>query len=167
GETLLPGRIVGGDHFNPFTNTVHLYSNVPSIGIHEAAHAKDFAQRTWKGTYAAAYLLPGAPLYHEAKATGDAVGYLTATHDVSAQKEALHILYPAYGSYVGNAISGNVPVGYVAGVIGGHIVGRWKAWELGRHPAHSTTRPNVEFQQAAGTQPADEPSRVSHAVDYR
>ena len=62
GETLIPGRVFGGDHFNPFTNTVHIYSDVPAIALHEGAHAKDFARRRWKGTYAAVYMLPIVPL---------------------------------------------------------------------------------------------------------
>ena len=129
-ETLFPGRVFGGDHYNPFTNTVHLYSNVPALAWHEAGHAKDFARRKWKGTYAAAYLLPSAALYHEAIATSDAISYAAMTGSAAAEKEAYQILYPAYGTYVGNAISGYIPLGYVAGVIGGHIAGRWKAGSL-------------------------------------
>ena len=87
-----------------------------------------------------------------------------ATHDISAQKEAFHILYPAYGSYVGNAISGNVPLGYVAGVIGGHVVGRWKAWDLERHPASHPSQGASELQQASGSRTTNSPSHVTHAV---
>ena len=148
-ETLFPGRIFGGDHYNPFTNTVHLYSNVPALAWHEAGHAKDFARRKWKGTYAAAYLLPSAALYHEAIATSDAIGYAATTGSVAAQKEAYQILYPAYGTYVGNAVSGYIPLGYVAGVVAGHIAGRHKAGSL-QEPmeeprsvvhSHSSSRP--------------------------
>jgi len=143
GETLIPGRVFGGDHFNPFTNTVHLYSDIPAIAIHEAGHAKDFAGRKWKGTYAAAYLLPAVSLYHEAKATGDALGYIRSTGDLNAQQEAYEILYPAYGSYVGNAVSGSLPFGYVAGIIGGHIAGRWKSYDLGSSPQTSPYKPQT------------------------
>jgi hypothetical protein len=131
GETIFPGRLFGGDHYNPFTNTIHLYSDVPAIGYHEGGHAKDFARRRWKGTYAAVYLLPGVSLYHEALATGDALGYVMFTRDLPAQQEAVEILYPAYGTYVGNAISGQVPFGYFIGLIGGHIAGQWTSRNLG------------------------------------
>ncbi len=130
GETIFPGRVFGSDHFNPFTNTIHLYSNIPAIALHEAGHSKDFAQRKWKGTYAATYALPFVPLYQEAIATNDALGYVMENRDLAAQQEAYEILYPAYGTYAGSAISGWVPYGYVAGVIGGHIAGRWKSWSL-------------------------------------
>jgi hypothetical protein len=45
--TILPERffagLIGGDSYNPFTNTIHLYSDHPAVVLHEAAHAKDFA----------------------------------------------------------------------------------------------------------------------------
>lgn len=55
GETIVPGRLFGGDHYNPFTNTVHIYSDVPAIALHEGGRAKDFARRKWKGTYGVVY----------------------------------------------------------------------------------------------------------------
>ncbi len=85
---------VGGDHYNPFTNTISLYSDIPAVAIHEGGHAKDFAQRTYKGTYAAAYvLLPGVPLYHEAKATSDALAYIREHETFEQEREAYRTLY--------------------------------------------------------------------------
>jgi hypothetical protein len=134
GETLLPGRLIGGDHYNPFTNTVHLYSDVPAIALHEAGHAKDFARRYYKGTYAAIYLLPVAPLWYEAIATNDAISYVRAEGTVEDERAADRVLYPAYGTYVGNSASSIVPgLGtplYLAGVVGGHIAGRIQARRL-------------------------------------
>jgi len=130
GETVFPGRIFGSDHFNPYSNTIHLYSNVPALAFHEAGHSKDYAQRYWKGTYAASYSLPFVPLYQEAIATNDALSYVMSTRDLQSQQEAYEILYPAYGTYVGNSISGVVPAGYFVGLIGGHIAGQWKSREL-------------------------------------
>jgi hypothetical protein len=34
-EAVFPGRLLGGDHYNPWTATIHLYSDVPAIAIHE------------------------------------------------------------------------------------------------------------------------------------
>jgi hypothetical protein len=134
GETIFPGRIWGGDHFNPFTNTIHLYSDVPAIAIHEAGHAKDFARRTWKGTYAAIYFLPVVPLWHEALATNDALGYLHEHGTPEAVEEGYQILYPAYGTYVGNAASTFLPwnswLVYAGAVIPAHVLGRFKAQQV-------------------------------------
>ena len=129
-EAIFPGRLFGGDHYNPYTNTIHLYSNAPAIALHEAGHAKDFARRKWKGTYAAARILPIVPLIQEAIATSDALGYLEANENVSAQQEAYEILYPAYGTYVGAEIKALGPFGVVIGALGGHAIGRWKSWKL-------------------------------------
>ncbi|MBL8812126.1 MAG: hypothetical protein JNM43_18325 [Planctomycetaceae bacterium] len=130
GETIFPGRLFGGDHYNPFTNTVHLYSNSPAIAWHEAGHAKDFARRKWKGTYAAAYLIPGVPLYHEAQATNDAISYVMATRDPAMQREAYNLLYPAYATYVGSAVSDPTGIAYVGAVLVGHAAGRWKSRQI-------------------------------------
>ena len=56
--TLLPGRIFGGDNYNPFSHTINLYSDVPEIALHEGAHAKDFTNRKYRGTYAFLGLIP-------------------------------------------------------------------------------------------------------------
>jgi hypothetical protein len=133
--TLIPGRIFGGDHYNPYTNSIHVYSDIPAIAIHEGGHAKDFAQRTYKGTYAAAYaLIPGVPLYHEARATSDALAYMHEHETFDQEQEAYRTLYPAYGSYIGDTLGGIaiVPAGVAwgASVVGGHIVGRRKAREV-------------------------------------
>ena len=148
GETVFPGRVFGSDHYNPYTNTIHLYSNVPALALHEAGHSIDYAQRKWKGTYAAAYFLPLVPLAQEAIATNDALGYVMTNGDLEAQQEAYEILYPAYGTYVGNAISGRVPGGYFVGLIGGHIAGRWKSWNLAR-TYHADHDASLHSRQAA------------------
>lgn len=134
GYTLVPGRVIGGDNYNPYTNTINLYSDVPSVAVHEGGHAKDFARRKWKGTYAALYTLPVVPLYHEAIASNDAIGYFREFEMTEKEKEAYKILYPAYGTYVGGAVGDFVPVSgpllTVAGAVPGHIIGRIRAKQL-------------------------------------
>jgi hypothetical protein len=131
GEAIIPGRLFGGDHYNPYTGTIHLYSDVPSIAFHEAAHAKDFSNRAHPGNYAAIYLLPGAPLWHERIATNDVLSYVTDRNDPQLRREAYNVLYPAYGTYVGSA-GGYVlprysnPI-YLGGIVTGHAIGRWRA----------------------------------------
>src|SRR5262249_30912111 len=48
--TIFPERLFagfpfigGGDHYNPFTNTLSIYSGSRPIVLHEGGHAKDFA----------------------------------------------------------------------------------------------------------------------------
>lgn len=134
GETIFPGRLFGGDHYNPYTATIHLYSDIPSIALHEAGHAKDFSNREYPGTYAALYTLPIVPLYHERVATNDVLAYVEERGDISLQQESRHVLYPAYGTYVGSAAGSAIsqwsaPL-YVAGLLIGHAAGRYEAQQL-------------------------------------
>ncbi|MBM4143531.1 MAG: zinc metallopeptidase [Lentisphaerae bacterium] len=133
--TVMPGRIVGGDHFNPFSNTVNIYSDIPAVALHECGHAKDFAGRKWRGTYMFAYnTIPFFKLYPEAKATGTAVGYLRAEGDVAGEKAAYKILYPAYSTYLAGETLPFIPTGPVlsfvyapASIVTAHVVGRMRA----------------------------------------
>lgn len=132
--TVFPGRVFGGDNYNPYTNTINLYSDHPAIALHEAGHAKDAAEKRLKGTYAALYALPLAPLWHEADATGDVMGYLQQEDDVPGQKRAYRILYPAYFTYIGGSITQFIPeydlLISLGAVIPGHIVGQTRAFLL-------------------------------------
>lgn len=131
GETVFPGRLFGSDHYNPYTATIHLYSDVPAIALHEAAHAKDFSNREYPGTYAALYTLPIVPLWHERTATNDVLAYVEQRGELEPQQEAMRVLYPAYGTYAGSAAG--IAAGplstplYVAGVLIGHAAGRYEA----------------------------------------
>ena len=134
GYTIMPGRFFGGDHYNAFTDTVHLYSDIPAVTVHEGGHAKDWAGRTWKGTHAFLYMLPGAPLYYEARATRDALSFLREREPLCLQKQGYNVLYPAYGTYIGGTL-GTVlydPYGLysVALALPGHIVGRIRSATL-------------------------------------
>jgi hypothetical protein len=143
--TILPDRffagLIGGDSYNPYTNTIHLYSDHPAIAIHEAGHAKDFAGQDDKGLYAAMRLLPLVPLIQESRATSDALGYVADKNMAKEEEKGYEILYPAFGSYIPSGIAGAaydyIPIDYgvtlvVNGVsiVTGHIVGRVKADEV-------------------------------------
>lgn len=134
--TIMPGRAFGGDYYNPYTNTINIYSDNRAIAMHEGSHAKDFARhgRWGKGWYALLRILPGAPLYQEAVATGDTIGYLRQEHKPEAEKEAYEILYPAYSTYItGEGLRWtrvDMWMAYLAQLtlaVPGHIVGRIKA----------------------------------------
>ncbi|MCA9013895.1 MAG: hypothetical protein KDA77_01065 [Planctomycetaceae bacterium] len=162
--TLLPGRIIGGDNYNPFTNTISLYSDLPAVALHEGGHAKDFGSRKWKGTYAVVGALPGVSLWPEAIATNDALGYLRAEGNYEDEEEAYRVLYPAYATYIAGAASPLLPYGDLAikagAVIPGHIAGRWKAHEvrqeqLARHSQSGIQQVSVTdpFEHLSATQP--------------
>jgi hypothetical protein len=133
-DTAFPGRAFGGDHYNPFTNSVHLYSDHPAIALHEAGHAKDFAGRTHKGFYAFVRLFPIVPLYQEGIASSDALSYMADGHQVQQEKDAYKVLWPAYATYIaGEGLqwtglpSWQQFVVQLVCVIPAHIAGRIKA----------------------------------------
>ena len=133
-DVLLPGRLfaglLGGDSYNPYTDTVELYSDLAPIALHEAGHAHDFNTRRYKGTYAAVRLIPFVDLYQEYQATDEALRYLVESGERDEEIASYKILYPAYGSYVGSYLF--PPIGTLGGVLIGHTLGRGKSWERKR-----------------------------------
>ncbi|TGK21987.1 hypothetical protein EHO61_01770 [Leptospira fluminis] len=116
--------ICGGDHYNPYTNTIHIYSDLPAAAVHEGGHAKDFSLRKFRSWYTASYMIPIlGTFYPEARASDDAIRYFRYRCDLATQLHAYHVLYPAYGSYVGGQFIGLV------GVIPGFIIGSRSATE--------------------------------------
>jgi hypothetical protein len=133
-DVALPGRlfgwISGGDSYNPYTDTVQIYSDLPAIALHEAGqHVHDFNGRRYKGTYALprTLRLPIIDLYQEYRATDTALDYLIQTGQRDEELAAYRILYPAYGTYVGGYLGWVIPGGTVLGAVGGHMTGRSQA----------------------------------------
>lgn len=173
--TILPERafagLIGGDHYNPYTNTISLYSNLRPVALHEAAHAKDFAlkqNRHWKGAYAALGLLPIVPLWQEGVATGDALGWERIRGTGADERSAYRTLYPAYGTYIGGEAAewagwfGAQPWIYYAvaygAVIPGHIVGQVRALSVDDRAPEEHTPPRA--CSARNDSPAtDEPEK--------
>ncbi len=133
-EAILPGRIFGRDYYNPYTATVHVYSDVPALAIKQAGHSKDYTRRTYPGTYSLASLVPIVDLWPEAIATGDAIAYAERHGAAELEREEYRILYPAYGAsvggVVGDAVAGAFLPIYAGTVIAGHLVGRWEARQV-------------------------------------
>lgn len=120
-DVLLPGRIFGGDHYNPYSDTVSLYSDHPAVALHEAGHSHDVNKRRYKGTYAFIRRLVIVALFQEYKASEEAINGLEKMNASREVCSSYDILYPAYGTYVGNVF---VPGGFVIGAVIGHIFGR-------------------------------------------
>jgi len=114
------------DYYDPGSNTVHIFSDELSIALHEAGHAKDFADQRWKGTYALARIVPGVNLVQENLATDEALYYLEKKERYEELFRAYKILYPAYATYIASYISSS-PVVIVGAISIGHIIGREKA----------------------------------------
>ena len=150
--TILPQRFFGGDNYNPYTNTISLYSDHAAIAVHEGGHSKDSSSRKHKGSYAALYMIPFVSLHHEAVATNDALSYTSDQEQHQELKEAYKVLYPAYGTYIGGGIGRftSTTTSYIvqaAIVIPAHIIGRIKASNVENpHDIVQTDTENKEIE---------------------
>jgi hypothetical protein len=132
--TLFPGRVFAGlpligagDHFNPFTNTINVYSSDPTILLHEGGHAKDYIEHRWRGAgFVLPRLIPGVDLIQEATASSDAIHFLQCVGERETELRAYRTLYPAYSTYVAAYVPGG-PVVTIPVVVAGHAVGRIEA----------------------------------------
>ena len=117
--TLLPGRVLGGDWYNPFTDTINLYSDLPEFAISEAAYAMDVRSRKNPGAYAALKEIPFVGLSHETRSTEATLNYFSQ-QDSERYEEARNILIPNYGADWGGQIAAFLPYGNVIGrIVGG------------------------------------------------
>ncbi len=132
GYTLLPGRLFGRDNYNPYTNTLSVYSDAPALALAEAAYAKDVHQRKLPGTYATVQILPLVAMWHETLATDEVQQYVAIRGSKDELEDIRRQLYARYGMELGGAVSNILPDGGfafpvvsllpVVGAAGGHAV---------------------------------------------
>ena len=130
--TVLPGRIVGGDEYNPFTNTISLYSDRASIALREGAHAKITNEARYRGLVSSSMYIPASPLWIDTIATRDVLDYSRTTKQRKLEREVYLVLFPAYGSRIGQSLTLFIDTGESTGVsaslaLVGHAVGRTMA----------------------------------------
>lgn len=153
GYTVLPGRLFGGDRYNPYTNSVYVYSDIPALAMVGGGYAKDIHNREYPGTYAVVNELPVVSMWHETIATNDVLSYLQQQESVSELQAGYKILHPYYGSQVGGAAQNLIGVGplfQVAGAVVGHVTGRAEGDRIAKLSEQST---NEAAQQARQDQP--------------
>lgn len=124
--TVLPGRIFGHDEYNPYSDSLYVYSDMPSLGLVEAAYAKDVQGRNLPGTYAAIQDLPGVALWHETLATREVITYVRIHGSKEEIEKVRHDLYARYGMETAGVVGQFAPDGAglftVVGAVGGHAV---------------------------------------------
>jgi hypothetical protein len=121
--SLLPGRIFGEDWYNPFTESLHLYSDIPALGINEAVYARQVRDHENPGVYATIKVVPVLGMWHETKSTQKALQYISETGTAKEREEAYRILYPSYGGNWGAGLGSIVPFGSAYMRIVGSIFG--------------------------------------------
>ncbi len=146
---LIPDRIFagvpligGGDHFNPFTNTINVYSSDISVLLHEAGHAKDYMQRDSKGTMALLRLVPVVDLIEEATASSDAIRFLHCFKFHEREFNAYPTLIPAYSTYIAGYFPGGLIVTAPV-VLTAHVTSRFQR----RSQRHSHRQPELDVNE--------------------
>ena len=118
--TFLPGRLLGGDWYNPFTDTINLYSDLPEIAISEAAYAVDVRTRLNPGAYSALKEIPFVGLSHETTSTETTLAHFESLDDPERYEQARNVLIPNYGADWGGQVAAFLPYGTVIGrIVGG------------------------------------------------
>ena len=136
GYTVFPGRIFGGDNYNPYTNSVHIYSDVPSLAQLPAAYAKDVGSRQYPGTYVFTQGIAGVNMIHETINTRDVLAYTASNGTTSDLQEAHEVLSPHYGMALGQTAGSFVNINpangglKLVGLLGGHAVGRYRSSQI-------------------------------------
>lgn len=148
GYTLVPGRLFGGDSYNPFTNTVNVYSDVPALAMEQAAQAQDTQEKSHPGFYSAVKLLPLVGIVHEARAKQAVFEHVDENGTREQQAEARRVLAPQMGREVGGQAALFVPQGDallgLGGAAVGHVVGRYQASQIESGPEALTEPPPFE-----------------------
>ena len=121
----IPSTLIGGyfskwdrsDHYNPFTKTMSLYSDIPSVALHEMGHAKDFLQHRYPTLYSYLTKIPPLFLYPEYKASKYAHQWLPE----KLKYQTGRFLFPAFGSYLAYAAGMDPILGMGAGYVAGQV----------------------------------------------
>jgi len=132
--TVFPGRLLGNDSYNPYTNSVHIYSDIPALALEQAAYARDVKEREWPGTYATLQSLPIVGLWHEKQNKVDVHNFLAHSATPTERADAHRVLDPQFGSEIGEQIGSVIPgTGLpiqLTGAAIGHVIGRHRASKI-------------------------------------
>ncbi len=103
--TILPMRAFHTDHYDPFTNTLHLNSARPLQALYESSLAKQYRKQRHlgpaeigTGAYAMLQYVPFVPLYHNAKASSDVVTFAHVHLNQDLENEIYPMVYSRLGS---------------------------------------------------------------------
>jgi hypothetical protein len=128
--TVFPGRLFGSDRYNPYTDSVYVYSDIPCLAQEQAGYAKLVHARPHPGTYAALTSLPVVQLWPEKKSKTDVLDYTLTNGTPEQQQEATRVLYAEFGAEIGGQASlllgSNLPL-TLAGAGIGHVAARYNA----------------------------------------
>jgi hypothetical protein len=127
GYTLFPGRLFGEDGYNPYTDSVYIYSDISCLAEEQASYAKLIRAHAHPGTYVALVSLPIVQLWPGKQSKTDVLDYTLTIGTTAQRAEATHILYAEYGAEVGGQASVLLGAGIpltLAGAGIGHVAAK-------------------------------------------
>jgi hypothetical protein len=152
GYTLFPGRLFGSDRYNPYTDSIYIYSDIPCIAVEQASNAKLVHARAHPGTYAALTSLPVVRLWRSKQSKQDVLDYTLANGTSAEQNEATRVLYAEFGAEIGGQASlfvgSNLPLTLVGAGIG-HVTAHYNANEI---PELQPAAPDAELSARLGNE---------------
>ena len=171
--TLVPGRLFGADEYNPFTQSISLYSDRASLALREGAHAKNAIESRFPGLWASSMYIPGSPIWVDTLSTREVIRYTQETGDRKLEREAYLVLFPAFGARLGSSATlfldagaGQAAQGSLALV--GHAVGRTMAFRVSDTPVDMVKsvygivrKPHPEDRQPVAKQPRRDDAPVA------
>jgi hypothetical protein len=135
--TLIPGRMFGSDGYNPYTDTINIYSDIPCLAQEQGSYAKLVHARPHPGTYSVLTSLPIVQLWPERASKNDVLDYTLENGTPEQHDEATRVLYAEYGAEVGGQTSlilgSNIPL-TLAGAGLGHVAARLNGKETTEEP---------------------------------
>jgi hypothetical protein len=105
GYTLFPGRLFGTDGYNPYTDSIYVYSDIPCLAEEQASYAKLVRERRYPGSYVAVTSLPFVQLWPAKQSKTEVLDYTLASGTPEQQREATRVLYAEFGAEVGGQAS--------------------------------------------------------------
>jgi hypothetical protein len=102
GYCALPGRALGWDNYNAFTNTLSINSESPSSSVFHAGYVKKIYDQKYPGTYIAMNWLPILPLIRDSSVSSDVLTYARTIENWELERG----LYPqVYGRLGGDVVA--------------------------------------------------------------
>src|SRR3954451_1307401 len=136
--TVLPGRVFGLDKYNPYTDSIYIYSDIPCLAQEQAGQAKIVQARPHPGTYAALTSLPVVRLWPAKQRKNEVLDYTLAFGTAAQREEPTRVFYSEFGAEVGGQASiflgSNLPL-TLAGAGIGHVAARYKEMTEPEAPA--------------------------------
>lgn len=133
-ETILPNRIFGSDNYDPYTHSIYLYSDIPSLAKLQVHKASFYADRRFRGSLGASRIFLIPDWQQETWATTSYLKEIRDEQRFATEQEAFLVLHPHVANYPGPLFMG---IGNIVGAMIGHVSGRYevqRSRELEGHP---------------------------------